>query len=392
MRNNYFADILILGGGIAAVTAAQTAREANPGGSVIMLSNEMPILRPLLSKAGFAGIGKGKLSLQSPEWFEEQAITFVQTEILKLDPVKHEVETGDGIYTYKKCIYALGSEPFVPPFPGADLPGVCAVRRMSDLVKIKERTFVSRKAVIIGGGVIGIESGEMLAGYGVEVTILESLPYLLPRILDPETAAEYQKRLTRCRVETGITVSRICGETEVEGVELADGRFFPCGLVIVSCGVRANAGIARDAGLTIERGVVVNEKMETSAADVYACGDCAQYNGFAPALWETAIAQGRAAAENACGIEATYSHGVYPVTFYAPGASLFALGDLKAEPAENVKIVVEETAKEMPYLVTKRNTASYRRLVYKDGQLIGAALIGDLSDMARLRGELGEKQ
>lgn len=385
------ADVVILGNGIAGRTAAETLRQLDSQLSVVMISREPGCLRPLLTKASFQKIGSPDLTMMDESWFRKYRVTFVPATILALRPEKHLVETSAGSLSYGCCIYALGSDAFIPPIPGHTLPGVSPIRTIAHMTAIKSRLPSVRQAVVIGGGVIGLESGQMLASYGIETTILESLPYLMPKVLDPETAEEYRKRLSNCQVETGITVQSIPGTSAASAVELADGRVFPCQLVIISCGVRPNIRIAAEAGLEVQRGVLVREDMHTSVPDVYACGDCAQYQGLCTSLWKPAMEQGRVAALQVCGCQdARFRPASFPVVFYAPGASLFAAGDLAITPSESRKVVTTRAPVDQSNLVNPRSSNAYRRLVYSGTQLVGAALIGDLSAMPAIRRQLLE--
>ena len=381
-----YADILILGSGIAGHSAAEAARHAAPEASITMVSREESCLRPLLSKAGFRRIGEKALAMDREDWLERNGIRFVKAEILELCREDRCIRTDRGTFRYGKCIYALGSQAFVPPIPGVKLPGVHAVRTLADVAAIKRSLPAVKQAVIIGGGVIGIEAGEMLARFGIGVTILESLPWLLPRVLDRDTAEEYRGRLTHCRVETGITVKCIASEASVQAVELADGRSFPCQTVIVSCGVRSDSALAARAGLEVQRGVVVDAAMQTSDPHIYACGDCAQFAGQCPALWKVAIDQGITAGENACGGSARYRAKAEPVLFYSPGASLFAMGQLTLAEGEQGRVEVQCWDCDAPLRITPQKERGYGRFVYNgNDRLMGAALIGDLTAMQDLR-------
>lgn len=384
---DHYTDVVILGSGISGRTAAETARRCRPDISILMISRKDSCLRPLLSKAGMHAIGGESILMETERWLRQFHIQKWDTTITSLSPEDHIVYTEKGSVRYGKCIYALGSQPFVPPFPGHGLKGVFSVRTPADITAIKRSLLQVHRAVIIGGGVIGIEMGEMLARYGIDVTILETQPWLMPRILDRATAEEYRTRLDACRIETGITVKGISGVDSVTGVELTDGRVFPCELVIVSCGVRPNTAIAAAAGLQIHRGIPVSERMETEFPDLYACGDCAQFQGQCPALWKVAMEQGRIAAQNACGREAQYHADPQPVVFYSPKASLFAMGDL-AISGDGYHVETRRWTVHRPFLVTPRSMAGYSRLVYKNGSLVGAALIGDLTEMTALQHQI----
>lgn len=378
------ADVLILGSGIAGRTAAETIRTYAPHTSVLLISQEDSGLRPLLTKTSFQQIGTSSLLAM------ETGVPQLCAAVTELLPAEHIVRTSAGSVFYKKCIYALGSRSFIPPFSGSQTQGVYSIRTAADMAAIKNALPGVRQAVVIGGGVIGLEAGQMLAAYGIQVTILESAPYLMSRVLDPETAREYQNHLSSCHVETGVTISAICGDARVSDVVLSDGRHFPCQLVIVSCGVRANTAIAAAAGLDVQRGVVVSDQMQTSDPDIYACGDCVQFQGQCTALWKPAMEQGKTAALHLCGLDACYRPSSYPVLFYSPRGALFAMGNLGGSDSAALQVVTSRKWSSHPLLVNPRRGSTYQRLVYDGKQLVGAALIGDLSAMFELRKQITE--
>lgn len=387
---SYHADVVILGSGISARTAAETLRLHRPNLSVIIASQEQAILRPLLSKADLHRIPCTSFSMGLKSWCVTNHITYLECRITALNAPSKTVQTSFGEIRYGSCIYALGSHAFLPPFVDHILPGIFTVRTIHDITALKIRLTQARRAVIIGGGIIGLEVGQMLAAYGTEVTILESQPWLMPRILDFDTADEYRKRLHPLRIETGIAIKSIHSTHCTHSVELTDGRCFPCDAVIVSCGVRPDTAIAYEAGLQVQRAVVVSDQMRTSDPAIYACGDCAQHNNSTPALWRVASEQGRIAALNICGIPAYYQAPPTPVVFYASQNSLFAMGTLAPPPSPDVQVVTQRRHIHQPYLVNCRTLESYSRLVFKNGTLIGAALIGDLSRMDTLQQQLSD--
>ena len=175
---------------------------------------------------------------------------------------------------------------------------MAAIRRISDVEKIQAMGDRLRRAVVIGGGVLGLEAAWELRKAKCEVTVLELAPQIMARQLDDQAA---ELLLKQCggqgvRVETGVQIAAIEGDGAVSGVRLENGEVIPADLVVISCGVRANTAIAKEAGITVDRAIVVNEAMETNVPGVYACGDCAQFQGINYALWPEAQAQGKVAA------------------------------------------------------------------------------------------------
>lgn len=333
-KNDTDQKYVILGGGIAAVSAAEAIRRRDETGSIVMISAEdyLPINRPMLTK-DLVTVEQAPetLSVHGQEWYDEQKIELhLGSRATSLD-TEHKTVTCDSgqTYTYDKLIYAAGAECFVPPFAGHDKAGVLTIRHLTDSRELQKRMETAKRAVVIGGGVLGLEAASELMRAGIEVTVLEATPQIIGRQVDVETAAILKKQMEAMHVACfeGVSIAGIEGEEQASGVRLADGRVFPADFVIVSCGNRANVQAAKEAGIAVERSIVVNERMETSAKDVYACGDCAQFDGMNYQLWQEASGQGRVAGANAAGERITYANQLLGLSLEGFGTSLFAIGD-----------------------------------------------------------------
>ncbi len=204
-----------------------------------------------------------------------------------MDAEQKTAETSAGTFSYGKCIYAMGAHNFIPPFPERPFRRI-PIRTDKDMNAIRRGSLLASHAVVIGGGVIGLEAAYMLTEQGLSVTVLETAPYLMPRLLDESCARYLQSRITAFQIHTGVKVLGMRGDTRVQFVEVEGMEPIPAGLVIVSCGVRANSEVFQKAGGTVERAIVVDEQMRTNLPDVFACGDCAQYQGLNTALWAQA--------------------------------------------------------------------------------------------------------
>ena len=184
-------DYLILGGGRAGLCAAEAIRKNDKTGSITMISDEaqLPYSRPMLTKLPLAFYEVEKTLVQPESWYREQNITvLLRTKVLSMDAERKTVETSAGTFSYGKCIYAMGAYNFVPPFPGKDLSGVYSIRTDKDMNAIRRGSLLASHAVVIGGGVIGLEAAYMLTEQGLSVTVLETSPYLMPRLLDVSCA------------------------------------------------------------------------------------------------------------------------------------------------------------------------------------------------------------
>lgn len=389
-RNRY----LILGNGAAGYYAAREIRARDRTGEIRMISNEpyLPYHRPMLTKGIASGLTQERIRIKDPSWYEEQRIqTLTGKEVLRIDPVRKEVElSGGSRYPYDRLIYALGSECFVPPIPGSGFPEVTVIRRLSDVERLEELMKGAGCAVVIGGGVLGLEAAWELRKAGLSVTVLEMLPVLMGRQLDEE-AGEWLKQTAEkkgVRIRTGVRIASIDGVTaetggkeHVTGVTLEGGESLPADLVIVSAGVRAVTGPAREAGLETKNGVVVNERMETNLQDIYACGDCAEYEGVNHALWSEAMEQGKTAGANAAGDGKVYTPSEPALTFHGMDTALFAAGDNGKHPELSYQTMELED----------KEKGSSRKFYFLENRLCGMILRGKVPGLRKMTELLRER-
>ncbi|MCR5294607.1 MAG: FAD-dependent oxidoreductase [Lachnospiraceae bacterium] len=366
---------LILGGGIAGLEAARAIRERDKTGSISILSEErhLPYNRPMLTKALLSEFGENQMAVEQPAWFEENAVSFVSgVSVESIDPAQKIVKAGGKVYIYDKLIYALGAHCFVPPFKGHDLDKVVSIRTIEDAEKIKNMLPNIKTAAVIGGGVLGLEAAWSLRRAKLEVTVIEGAPALMARQLNPSASAMMKTLAEDCGVKVYTAAST--AEINEEGVVLSDGTVIPAELVIVSTGVRGNLGHAQEAGLEIGRSIKVNDHMETNLPDVYAAGDCAEYNGINYALWSQSVEQGKTAGANAAGDDLAYETVDGALAFNGMNTSLFAIGDNGSDSSKLYKTV--ET--------TDLRRRHYEKYTFDKNRLVGVILIGDTSRLAEL--------
>ena len=399
-------DYLIIGAGIAAVSAAKGIREIDRQGTILMIGEESlpPYKKPMLTKTPLYGWDPERMVMHDAAWFAEQNIDLKTAAcVTSIDPAAHTVKVckvqaeeaseadpaGQTTeeFAYGKLIYAAGGSAFVPPIPGADLPGVLSIRNDKDIAALRRLAVTEKQAVIIGGGVIGLEAGFEMSRYGISCTVLEALPRLMPRFLDEECAGLLQSLITEFPVYTGVQIEEIGGEGRAEYVRLKDGRVFPCGIVIMSTGARANTAAAQQAGIACGRGVIINEKCETSAPDIYACGDCAEQNGMNPLLWSQAEVQGRAAGINAAGGDTVTEMIDTSMVLHCPEIALFSLGETTGEDL-TAEIIRSDSDKPALYAVNQKYGRVFEKRYYRDGHMVGAVIIGNLSNMYALREQI----
>ncbi len=372
---------LILGGGIAGLEAAKAIRKRDRTGGITILSQEkhLPYNRPMLTKAMLSDFSEDQMAVESGKWFEENEITFVRGAVVTaIDPEKKLVTCEDMAFLYDKLIYAMGAYCYVPPIPGADQEHVVSIRTIEDARKVQSMLGKVTDAVVIGGGVLGLEAAWALARAKIHVTVVEHGQKLMLRQLNEAASDLLQTIVERAGVQvlTASDTEKICADHIV----LTDGTVLPAQLVIVSTGVRGNLDAARGAGIAIGRSIVVNERMETNLPDIYAAGDCAEYNGVNYALWSQSVEQGKTAGANAAGDDAVYETVDGALSFNGMGTSVFAIGDHGSDPARKYRTVE----------LRDERRSQYQKYTFENNRLVGVILVGDTSALAEMTQKVKE--
>ena len=275
--------------------------------------------------------------------------------------------------SYDKLVIATGSNPFIIPVPGHDLPGVLAYRDLDNVKAMLLAAQSSAKAVVIGGGLLGLEAAAGLQSRGMDVSVVHLMPTLMERQLDPSAGYLLQKALEDrgIKVMCGANTKAIVGNGKVEGVELADGTIIECSLVVMAVGIRPSCDLAKEAGLEINRGIVVDTGMRTSDPDIYSLGECAEVDGQVYGLVAPLYEMARVAASHLAGDETpAFKHSDTPTKLKVTGIELYSLGDF-AEGDDREDIVLRDAS-----------AGVYKRLVLKDNRIIGTVLYGETADGA----------
>lgn len=379
---------VILGNGAAGISAATAIRDRNKTCTIHIFSNESvrSYNRPMLTKTLISLKDIKQIEVHNPEWYEEKNITnHLSVTIQEINTEKKVINLSDNsTIQYDKCIYALGAECFIPPIKGVDQPEVIAIRKFSDVQRVTELIPKIKNAVVIGGGVLGLEAAWEISKSNCNVTVLEMADKLMGRQLDQE-AGEFLLTIVKnagIQLRLNASVIEITGQNEVTGVKLATGENFPADLVILSSGIVPNTALAIATGIEAARGIVVNEHMETNLPDVYACGDCAEFKGVNYGIWPQALAMGEVAGANAVGDAVTYENVPPVLTFTGMNTSLFAAGDNGKTPGIQYTTVMkkDETLK------------TFEKYYFVDEHLSGIILIGDTSKAGKLTNDLEEKR
>ncbi len=280
------ADIVILGGSAAGITAAITARRHHPDMRIVLVRKEQQVPIPCGIPYIFGTLGSTEKNLIPDAVLEKHQVDLLIATAIEIDREQRRLHTTEQTVQYDRLILATGSAPIKPPIPGADLPGVYSILKDVDHLKALQQAIQhTRRIVIIGGGFIGIEFADEINKIGgKQVTVLELTANCLSLSYDPEFCVEMEDHLRDrgVTVRTSATVERIMGDGQVQAVRLADGNEVPADLVILGLGSQANVTLAQKAGLTIgpTGGVSVDRAMQTSDPAIFACGDCAEKISF----------------------------------------------------------------------------------------------------------------
>lgn len=366
--------LVIVGAGMAAMRLLEELEARGPHAFAITLIGAET--RPAYNRVLLSPLLSGEMAwedirLKPAEWYAERGIRLILGDAAAaLDPAGGTVTLASGAaLAFDRCVLATGSVPFVPPVPGAGLAGLRTFRDIADVDAMIAATQDGAPAVVIGGGLLGIEAACGLARRGVSVTLVHLMDRLMERQLDAEAAG----LLTRAIAAKGVTVllqaqtAEIVGEGRVRAVLLADGRALPCGLVVMAVGVRPEASLARAAGLAVDRGVVVDDRLSTSHPRIHAIGECAQHRGACYGLVEPCHDQAAVLADVLTGSPRDYPGTVIATNLKVSGVPVFSAGDFEGAGAET--IIYRDSA-----------GPAYRKLVLREGRLTGAVLIGDTAD------------
>jgi ferredoxin-nitrate reductase len=370
--------LVVVGTGMAALATVEEVLRRDPRWAVTMLGEERgPVYnRMLLSKLVAGDVGSGDLELRPRAWYRQRGIELRDgCRAVGIDTAARTVidDRGDE-HRYDALVIATGSRAVVPPIAGADLPHVHVFRTRGDVDALAR----GRRAVVLGGGLLGLEAAAGLRARGRQVTVVEAAPRLMGRQLDDAAAAMLETELAQRGIATH--VGRTARKIAPDAVLLDDGAELAADTVVVAAGVRPETELARAAGIPVARGIEVDDAMRAGAPRVFAVGECAEHRGTVYGLWAPLAEQARVAGAAIAGDPAAF-HGVVPATtLKVAGVDLYAGGRADALDGDD-EVVLRDTRRGV-----------YRKLVLRGERLVGALLLGDLADARRcssaLRGEL----
>ena len=367
--------LVIVGNGMAAARLVDELAKAALGRYAIAVIGDEPRLaynRVLLSSVLAGETASHDIELRSADWWRDRGVTLKYGCVATgIDVGRRELKiANEESIAFSKLVLATGSTPLRLNVPGADLAGVHTFRDSRDVDLLLTLAASRKRVVVVGGGLLGLEAAYGLARAGAAVTLLHLMDRLKERPLDAP-AAELLKSLVErkgIKVLLNADTARLHGATRVEGIELTDGRRIDADAVIFAAGIRPNVALARDAGISVNRGIVVDDRLQTAVPDIFALGECAEHRGVCYGLVEPAYEQARVLARHLSGAAASYQGSVVATNLKVSGVSVFSAGDfIGAEGCETI-------------VLSDVRGGAYKKLVISGGRLTGAVLVGDVGD------------
>jgi nitrite reductase (NADH) large subunit len=366
--------LVVVGNGMVSLRFLERLCEHAPGRfDVTVIGQETsPAYNRVLLSALLAGdVDENGCRLREAAWYQTQRIHLrTGAAASAIDRSARTVTVGRDAIPYDRLVLATGSIPIMLPRPGMDLPGVMAFRELTDVGRMKALKGSGARAVVIGGGLLGLEAAYGLARLGLPVTLLHVMDKLMERQLDRRAAGLVKKAMAKRGIQVVLRAdtAEIVGDGKVEGVRLAGDAVLPADLVVVAVGVRPRVDLAREADLAVGRGIQVDDTLATSDPAIFAIGECAEHRGLVYGLVEPGYEMADVLARRLSGEERLYPGSTVATSLKVSGLPVFSAGEI-ADDAGGEPIVLSDPLRGI-----------YRKLVLKEGRLAGALLIGDVGE------------
>ncbi|MDM5155646.1 FAD-dependent oxidoreductase [Bacillus sp. DX1.1] len=357
-------NFVIIGSGVAAVNAAKIVRDHDKDSNIFIFGEEssLPYNRIKLSKELYSDLHSEKVLIKKEKWYQNNNISvFTNTKVVKIDTEQqHIVTSNNEKISYYKLLICTGANNRRLPVDGINKKNVFTIRDMHEADNFKACLEDKKHVVNIGGGVQGLETAWSIMKAGKKVSIVEVAATLMGRQLDEKMSLLLKQKIESAGVKVYVntTIDSILGEEEVTGIKVNGEQLIDCDSVVYSIGVNPNISLANNTPIHVNRGIVVNEKMETNVESVYAAGDVAEVNGEIGGLWGRAMDQGKIAGSNMVSNPAIYKKAIPTTIFNAFDVSLFSIGFVDEKQCDTT--IVEEDGKE-----------KYTRLFIKDNKIVG---------------------
>jgi nitrite reductase (NADH) large subunit len=373
---------LIIGSGAAGISAVKEIlknRDENDQITVITKEDYPLYYRPRLIEYLSGEVDEEEIIINDKEWFENNDINLkLSEEVTEVDFENKKVISEKSTYSYDKLLLANGAHSFKPPIKGVNKKNVFTLRDLSDAKKITNICENAEKAVVVGGGLLGVESASNIKKSGLDVTVVERTEWCLNKQLDEKGGKlliEILEREKGLNFIVDATTEEFLGNDKVEAVLMGNGDKLNTDLVLLSTGVRSNIELFKDTELEIKRAVNVNEYMETNLEDVYAAGDVAEYNGIFYGIWPPSMKMGQTAGKNMSGEKQEFPGVVSSHTLKVAGVNVVSAGNLDPDNELDHEIVEKERG--------------YKRVIRdKEGKAVGLIIVGQFEDQDKLLAEV----
>jgi len=369
--------LVMIGNGMAGVRTLEELRKYAPDLYDITVFGAEPhgnYNRILLSPVLSGEMTLPEIMLNDLDWYRDNEITLhAGKKVVKVDRVHRVVIAEDGTEAeYDRLLIATGSSPFILPVPGNDLPGVIGYRDIADTEAMIEAAKTHKHAVVIGAGLLGLEAANGLALRGMDVTVVHLMPWIMERQLDKASADMLQASLEQKGLKFKLekqTAELVRGESgSVCAIKFKDGETLPADIVVMAAGIRPNIDLAKAAGLHCNRGIVVNDTMQTFDPRVYAVGECVEHRGTAYGLVAPLFEQAKVCANHLANFGiGRYQGSVVSTKLKVTGIDVFSAGDFSGKGAEEI-------------VLHDRQGGVYKRILLKDNRIVGTVLYGDTAD------------
>ena len=363
-------DYLIIGNGIAGLAAAEEIRKNDENGNILIVSKEeIPTYwRTRLSALIAKDFDKDDIYVKKEAWYQEKNIEEkLDTEVEKLDLENNKAILANGEeIEYGKVLLATGARAFVPPIKNVESKGVFAIRSLDDLISFKEYAADKKEVVIIGGGILGLEAAFSVKELGKEVSVIEAADYILNRQLDYELSKKLEESLNEMGIKTytgKATEEILTNDGKVSGIKLSNGEEIKADVIMVQVGVRSIIDLAKNSNLEVDRGIIVNDNLQSKKENVYAAGDCAQIGNFTIGLWTASQEMGKIVGRNMTGAKETYEKPKPFSTLMIGNIKVFSAGMTSGEGIEEMKA---------------EKDGNIYKLFKKDGKFVGGILWNDI--------------
>lgn len=370
---------VIIGASAAGASAAkEIAKNRDESDQILIFTDEAyPFYyRPRLIECLSGEVEVEDIIINDAEWFAEHDIDLHLSEkITEIDLENSLIKSAKNSYQYDKLLFANGSTCFVPPFSGVELDNIFTLKKAADLKEINAAAQQAKKVVVVGGGLLGLEMAYNFNKAGLETTVLEVADYLLPMQLDEKAGDLLESKLQKnnIKVITGAKTKGFTGKKKVEKVIL-ENEEIAADLVLISTGIKCDTSLVEDLDIKTNKGIVVNDKLETSFPNVYAAGDLAEYDNQIYGIWPPALEQGRIAGQVMSGLESEFTGYVPSHRLKVAGINVVSIGNLNKDGNYQEKVLLDDD--------------NYVKVIADNDQKIGAIIVGQYSEQNKLLAEI----